>query len=132
MPAISVSRPHVVADLHLEKPFLAHHVSHDLLEAAQRLAFKRPPRAQVSAVCPEPFAEFVPSGSRQVELFRANDLNACNDVMSLDGYAINATQLTILLATKHDRAGSRSMQADTPNTVVFVPVTFSSRQLTKA
>ena len=89
--AISVSRPRVEVDLHVAKPFLAHHVSHDLLQATHRLAFKGPPQPQVSAVCPEAFAEFVPSGSRQVELFRSNDLNACNDVMSLDGYTMDAT-----------------------------------------
>ena len=62
--AISVRRPRFVVDLHVEKPFLDHHVSHDLLEAALRLAFKRPTRPEVSAVCPEPFAELAPTGPR--------------------------------------------------------------------
>ena len=103
MPAISVSRPRFEGDLHVEKPFLAHHVSHDLLEATQRLAFEGPSQPEVSAVCPEPLAEFVPSGSRQVELFRADDLNAPNNGVALDGDAMNATELTLLLATEHDR-----------------------------
>jgi hypothetical protein len=103
--AISICRPRVVADMDVEKPFLDHHVSHDLLETTQRLPLQGPPQAQLSTVCPEPFAEFVPSGSRHVELFRALDLNACDDVMALHGYAMNATQLRILLATEHDRAG---------------------------
>jgi len=103
MPAISLGRPRLEIDLHVEKPFLGHHVSQDLLEATQRWAFKGPPQPQVSAVCYESVAEFVPAGSRQIKLFRPNDLNAANYGMSLDGYAMNATELTILLATKHDR-----------------------------
>jgi hypothetical protein len=83
VPPITVNRSYVVCDLRVEKTFLAHLVSKHCLEAAKCLVFQRPPQAEVSAVCPEPFAAFLPSGSRQVELFGANDLDACNDVMSL-------------------------------------------------
>ena len=62
--AISVRRPRVVCNLDVEKPFFAHHVSQDLLEPTQRLAFEWPPEAKLSAICPEPFAEFAPSGPR--------------------------------------------------------------------
>jgi len=88
---ISVRRPGVVCDLHVEKPFLAHHVSHDFFEATQRLTLERPPWPQVRTVCLKPLAEFLPSRSRQVELFGADDLDAGNDVMSLHRYAMNAT-----------------------------------------
>jgi hypothetical protein len=91
-----------VCDLDVGKPFLAHHVSHDLLEATQRLILERPPQPQVSTVCPKPLPEFLPSRSRQVELFGPNDLDACNNVVALHRYAMNATQIAILLATKHD------------------------------
>jgi hypothetical protein len=100
--AISLSRPGVVRDLDVEKPFLGHHVSHDLLEATQRLAFQGPPEAKVSAIFPEPFVQFAPSGPGQKDLVGANDLDARNDVVSLHRYAMNATQLAILLATRHD------------------------------
>ena len=107
MLAISVRRPRLVADLHVEKPFFIHHVPYDFLKATQCLRFQGPPEAKLSAICPEPFVQFAPSGPRQKDLFRANDLNLCNDVMSLHRYAMNATQLTILLASKHDRDGQK-------------------------
>jgi len=104
---ISVRRPRLVADFHVEEPFFIHHVPYDLLKATQCLRFQGPPEAKLSAICPEPFAEFAPSGRRQVELFRAFDLNPCNDVMSLYGYALNPAQLMILLASEHDRDGQK-------------------------
>lgn len=104
MSAISLSRPRVVCDLRVEKTFFAHQVSHDLLEATQRLILKGPPQSQVSTVCPKPLLEFVPSGPRQVELFRANYLDACNNVVSFHWQAVNAAQFTMLLVTKDDRA----------------------------
>ena len=108
MPAIAVGRPRLVCDLGVEETFLAHHVSKDFFEATERLGFKRPPQAQVSAVRPKPFAELV-----EVELFCPNDLHAGHDVMSLHGDAMNATQLTILLASEHDRACQKEASRDT-------------------
>jgi hypothetical protein len=93
-----------VADLHVLKPLLSQFVSDDLLESTQRLALQGPPQTQVSTVRPEAFGAFLPSGSRQVEVFRAHDLNARNDVMSLNGDAANATQVTILRTTERDRS----------------------------
>jgi len=104
MTRISLSRPGVVCNVGVEKPFLAHHVSHDLFEATQRLTLERPPQPQLSTVGPKPLVEFAPSRSRQVELPGADDLDAGNDVMSLYRYAVNAAEITILLATKDDRA----------------------------
>jgi hypothetical protein len=96
-----------VCDLDVEKPFLAHDVSQDLLEATQRLILERPPRPKLSTICPKPLVELVPPCSRQIELFGANDLDACDDVMSLHRYAMDATQVTILLACDHDRDGQK-------------------------
>jgi len=54
-----------------------------------------------------------PSTIRQVELFGADDLDACNDVMSPDRDAMNATEVAILLLTKHDRASEEYTSEDT-------------------
>jgi hypothetical protein len=97
-----------VCDLGIEKAFLAHHVSKDLLEATERLAFERQPQPQVRAVCAKPFAEL-----GMVDPFGAKDLYAYNDVMSFHRYAMNATQLTILLATQNQRTGQKDTSGDT-------------------
>jgi len=107
VPGISVRRTRVMADLRVEKPLFIHHVQYNLLEATQRLGFEGPPEAKVSAIYPEPFVQFAPPGPRQKDLFCPDDLNPCNDVMSLHRYAMNATQLMILLASEHDRDGQK-------------------------
>ena len=43
------------------------------------------PEAKVSAIFPESCVQFAPSGAGQKDLFRADDLNPCNDLMSLHG-----------------------------------------------
>jgi hypothetical protein len=79
----------------------AHHIAKDFFETTERLGFKRQPQPQISAVRPKAFAERPEVGL--AELFRANDVYACNDVMSLHWSAMDASQLA-LLATEHDRA----------------------------
>ena len=96
-----------MADLRVEKPFFIHHVQDNLLEATQHLAFQGPPEAKFSAICPEPFTESAPSGPGQKDLFRAGYMNPGNDVVSLHRYAMNATQLMILLASEHEREGQK-------------------------
>jgi len=96
-----------VTDLHVEKPFFTHHVTYYLLEATQRLALQGPPEAKFSAICPKPLTESAPSGPGQKDLFRAGDMNPCNDVVPLHRYAMNATQLMILLASEHERDGQK-------------------------
>jgi hypothetical protein len=110
---IPIRRPCLVGDFCVKKAFVAHHVSKDFLEATQRLAFQGPSQAQVSAVCPEPFAEFLPSGRRQVNLLRADDLYARNDVMSFHWYAANTTQLSALLAAEHERTRQQHTSGNT-------------------
>src|SRR5688572_9107246 len=46
-------------------------------------------------------------------MFRAYDLHTCNDVMSVHREATNASQLTILLATHHNRTRQEDTSGDT-------------------
>jgi hypothetical protein len=101
MAGISEGRPRVVCDLRVVKTLLAHHVAKDFFETTERLAFKRQPQSQVSAVFPKPLAERLEVGF--AEPFRADDLYTCNDVMRLHWQATNAGQRAIILATEHHR-----------------------------
>ena len=100
MAAVPVRWARIVRDLRVNEAFLGQQVSKDLFEAAQGLAFKWPPQAQLRTVRAEPLAE---SGS--VDVFSADDLDAGNNVVSFHGYTLNAGQFTGLLVTR--RHGSR-------------------------
>jgi hypothetical protein len=87
-----------VCDLCVEKTLFSHHVEKNFFVAAGGLVLERPPQAQFGAICAKSIAKLV-----GLELFRAHDLYAGNDVVTLDRQPLNASELT-LLASGRDRA----------------------------
>jgi hypothetical protein len=97
MPGIPIGWPCIVGDVRVEETFLAQHISKDLFEATERLRLKRQTQPQVRAISSKPFAN-----SGKLDLFGTDDLYTCNDVVAFHRQAMNASQLTILLAAQRD------------------------------
>ena len=111
-----MGRPGVVCDVRVKKAFVPHHVSKDLLEAAQRLTFERQPQPQLRPVQSKALAD-----PGRVDVCGADDLYAGNDFMPLHWYPTNATQLTTVLAAGHNRARQYDRGGNTEDECVRKP-----------